>query len=645
VFGSNLSAGWGWGRVVLSALLAGAWLVLWAPGARADQVQCGQLITASTTIENSLSGCAGDGLVIGAGGVTLDLNGHTIEGVGLGVGVRNDGHDDVTIRNGTVKQFDHGVVLGPGTVRNAVTGIALAQNEWASIQLDDADANQVRHNQVTEFSDVGVHLVNESSGNLLEGNTIAGGNGEGFLVEGGSNSNRLEANAVTASSDNALRVDSSANTMVLANQIVGGSDVAILMSAAWGSVVQANTVTSGGDAAVVLSDSSAGVLRFNELILSQDAGIILSGVSDSLVKANSMSQAGDAAIILRAASNGNRVIDNQAHRSSDAGIFVSDGVSNTVRGNTLLDNAVGIEVSGGSLNSLEFNVVNSNLGIGVEISESGGNSVFANTVSNNLGGGIWVEPVEGVASDNRIAANAVHSNGADGMAIYDLGAVVTGNLATHNLGWGIYAVEGQVEAGGETLRVVDGGGNGASGNAEAAQCHLIVCSDGSGWQPPARPPEPLDPLEGGLPPRPSTPPGPQPAPLAPAPPTQGAATPQAPTQTAAAPQSSRSLAVPPPPAGRLALVRCKRRRAARGRTRVICKAPYRAKPTSRRLTGRLIRRGTTFAHGARRVRPGRPGSLTMLARRRPQPGRYMLTLTFRDARGRPTLIRKPVHVP
>jgi parallel beta-helix repeat protein len=642
MFASNQSAARGWGRVALSALLAAAWLAVLAPGAQADQVQCGQLITASTTIDNSLSGCSGDGVVIGAGGVTLDLNGHTIEGVGLGVGVRNDGHDDVTIRNGTVKQFDYGVVLGPGTVRNAVSGISLAQNEWSSIQLDDADANQVRHNQVTEFSDVAIHLLNDSSSNLLEGNTIAAGNGEGFLVEGGSNANRLEANAVIASSKNAVRVDSSANTMVLANQIVGGSDVAILMSIASGSVVQANTVTSGGDAAVVLSDSSAGVLRFNELILSQDAGIILSGVSDSLVKANAMSQAGDAAIILRAASNGNRVIDNQAGHSSDAGIFVSDGVSNTVRGNTLLDNATGIELSGGSLNTLEFNVANSNLGVGVEISESGGNTVFANTVSNNLGGGIWVEPVEGVASENRITANAAHSNGANGISIYDRGAVVTSNLANHNFGWGIYAAEGQVDPSGATLRVVDGGGNGASGNAEAAQCHLIACSDGSGWQPPARPPEPLDPLEGGLPPGPSTPPGPQPAPSAPGLPTLSA--PPPPTQTAAA-QSSRNLAVPLGRAGRLTLVSCKRRRAARGRARVICRAPYHARPTSRRLTGRLTRRGKSFAHGARKVRPGRPGSLTMLARRRPKPGHYTLALTFRDARGHATHIRKPVHVP
>jgi hypothetical protein len=33
----------------------------------------------------------------------------------------------------------------------------------------------------------------------------------------------------------------------------------------------------------------------------------------------------------------------------------------------------------------------------------------------------------------------------------------------------------------------------------------------------------------------------------------------------------------------------------------------------------------------------------MLARRRPKAGRYTLALTFRDARGRRTVVRKPVR--
>ena len=103
------------GRLLGLWLIAAAWLAVVPPGASADQIACGQVLKASTTITNSLAGCSGDGLVVGAGGIDVNLNGQTIAGTGLGAGVRNNGHDDVTIRNGALLNFDYGVVLSPGT--------------------------------------------------------------------------------------------------------------------------------------------------------------------------------------------------------------------------------------------------------------------------------------------------------------------------------------------------------------------------------------------------------------------------------------------------------------------------------------------------------------------------------------------------
>ena len=43
-------------------------------------VSCGATITRDTTLKADLTNCPGDGLVIGADNITLDLNGHTIDG-------------------------------------------------------------------------------------------------------------------------------------------------------------------------------------------------------------------------------------------------------------------------------------------------------------------------------------------------------------------------------------------------------------------------------------------------------------------------------------------------------------------------------------------------------------------------------------
>jgi parallel beta-helix repeat protein len=350
--------------------------------------------------------------------------------------------------------------------------------------------------------------------------------------------------------------------------------------------------------------------------------VILEAMGNSLVKGNSMSLAGDSAIVLRNGSTNVRVIDNQASHSSDAGVAITDGLGNTVRGNVLASNSVGVELSGGSGNLVEFNAMQSNLGLGLEIVGSTSNTVFGNSLDGNLTGGIWVD-TSSVA--NTVAGNAAQGNGGDGLSINAIGTTVRDNLARTNQGWGIYAAAG----------VIDGGGNGAAGNAELAQCHLIICSDGSGWQAPVRPPEPVDPLEVGLPTKSAV--GPWSGFVGPTTPVRGLRLP--------ARRGRRGRRA------RLAVVRCRtqrpaRRRAGRrGRAKVVCKVPYRAKRSSRRVTGRLMRHGKSMARGARRVRGGsRRGKLALVARKRPTAGRYRLVLGYRDARRRTTVVRRTVRV-
>src|SRR5689334_1612954 len=80
-----------------------------APGA----VACGATITQDTTLTADLTNCPGEGHVIGADGITLDLNGHTIDGTVAQAtscdepsfgndGIDLGGHDRLTVVDGTV---------------------------------------------------------------------------------------------------------------------------------------------------------------------------------------------------------------------------------------------------------------------------------------------------------------------------------------------------------------------------------------------------------------------------------------------------------------------------------------------------------------------------------------------------------------
>lgn len=96
-------------RLVPAVLALAAWLSL-IPAAG---FACGLTITKDITLSEDLVGCEGDGIIVAADGVTIDLNGHSIVGLRKErtAGVRVQGVNNVTIKNGTIVAFERGIYL------------------------------------------------------------------------------------------------------------------------------------------------------------------------------------------------------------------------------------------------------------------------------------------------------------------------------------------------------------------------------------------------------------------------------------------------------------------------------------------------------------------------------------------------------
>ena len=92
------------------------------------------MLDTSVLVTNDLSDCPANGLVSGAPGITVALDGHTIDGVGLGAGVLNDGHHEVTVTGGMLREFDVGVLLNPGTADNVVSHFDVELNQEAGVR-------------------------------------------------------------------------------------------------------------------------------------------------------------------------------------------------------------------------------------------------------------------------------------------------------------------------------------------------------------------------------------------------------------------------------------------------------------------------------------------------------------------------------
>ena len=83
------------------------------PPALGSHIQCGDVIAQDTTLDSDLIDCPGNGIVIGSPDITVDLNGHTIDGDDSGLedhGIDNGaGEDAVTVRGPGPQEFANGV--------------------------------------------------------------------------------------------------------------------------------------------------------------------------------------------------------------------------------------------------------------------------------------------------------------------------------------------------------------------------------------------------------------------------------------------------------------------------------------------------------------------------------------------------------
>jgi hypothetical protein len=254
-------AAWSGGSIAKSPTAGGG------GGAKAKgQPKCGETITADTTLHKDLVDCPNNGIVIGADGITLDLNGQLIDGDGTptsgcdsgkefcDTGIVNEGHDGVTVMHGSIRQFGGGVTLF-AVRQNRVQGISTSGNHFNGIQLFNASQSLVRDSSgrgpneeigLGLFSSHQVRLVHNSfrdtalggivvSGgthNLVEGNKIRGAgkeaprDGDGVAVDDEARHTILRRNSASHANDDGFDVEGT-TTKVAKNSAVRNGDLGI----------------------------------------------------------------------------------------------------------------------------------------------------------------------------------------------------------------------------------------------------------------------------------------------------------------------------------------------------------------------------------------------------------------------------------
>lgn len=258
----------------LFALLAAAsaCLAQSAGQALATTVHCGDVITHDVRLDADLTNCSGDGLVVGAANVTIDLNGHTISGMGSGWGIANftpkaieekfdgPGYSGFTLQSGTIRGFATAIydLSDQQTFRRLTVDGEIGPCCFARHGYSSPNGGRLLDSRVIGLASMGRAAV--VSGNRLEGGLLVG-SGEvtrntllGGLRQYGTRVARngpldIEDNVISGSERSGVGLVGSLGTRVARNTIYGnrGDGLSIYSEAGLGTyTITRNRIYSNG---------------------------------------------------------------------------------------------------------------------------------------------------------------------------------------------------------------------------------------------------------------------------------------------------------------------------------------------------------------------------------------------------------------
>ena len=364
--------------VLLATALVTFVLVLNAGQALATHVGCGDIITQNTTLDSDLIDCPRHGIVIGADNITLDLNGHTIDGddslfepcpvdepcdAGIansgirdGVPVNGEGFSGVTIKNGFVRDFPEEGVFITHTSANRVTDIDVAapnsSSERAGVILLDCSGCRVDRSSTSRQSG---GIVVESSRDVEVANNNMHDNEFLGLIVLRSQDVRVTGNAVSDNGDGIVLVDASDNNVV-ANNSVARDGAGVVIESSSNNEVRENSLHDNFFVGVVVVAGDDNRITGNSIFRNGDGfegGIHVAsndrgdGSHRTVVSANTLGQNRGDGILVDRGQIGTVIDGNRSDRNSDDGIDV-DHPATTLRKNTANKNGdLGVEAVAG----------------------------------------------------------------------------------------------------------------------------------------------------------------------------------------------------------------------------------------------------------------------------------------------------------
>jgi hypothetical protein len=260
-----------WTHVVGAALAAiglGATVPLTA-SADETALTCGTIVTTDVRLRADVLDCAGSGLVVGAPGITIDLAGHIVDGIGIGAGIDNEaGHDDVHVVGGIVREFQFGVHFFE-TSGGRVERLAAGSN-MIGVIVARSDSVQLDRVYATENVSNGIDVT--FSERVSVRRSTASGNGLSGMVDRFTQDSTYVGNTVTGNSSAGLVLNGSERVVVLRNHAATNDSTGIELTLVEDGLIARNqAIANASDG--IFADQPGNTVARNRAVGNQGIGL------------------------------------------------------------------------------------------------------------------------------------------------------------------------------------------------------------------------------------------------------------------------------------------------------------------------------------------------------------------------------------
>lgn len=321
--------------------------------ARQAPLTCGATITSDTTLQSDLTNCQGNGIIIGADDVTLDLNGHTIDGDGspdptcdpstefCDFGIVVEGHSGVVIRHGSIRKFDGGVLMISVHASRAVD-IKSSRNRFFGFAVADSGHVVIRRcagNRSSHPEGEGIGLFGSRHIRVLH--SFFRHNAHVGIKPIGSTNSLIKGNLIADSGDEALLMEGGADFRIRHNHIMGNG-AGITFGPGNDNVITRNRVSGGRDG-IRVEDGHGNLIAHNRVTRTLVAGIRLGithpkiGGSHNIVRRNRVRDSHRDGIVVTADDKHSRLTRNRVAGARDDGLDIASR-SATLTGNRAVTN-------------------------------------------------------------------------------------------------------------------------------------------------------------------------------------------------------------------------------------------------------------------------------------------------------------------